>query len=385
MTNRKKYSETPRVLHLVPGFQFGGIESLLMSMYRGLDKRQLQFDFMVDTYDELPEFDEIRKAGGRVFQMGRYLDSPLKYQIKLHHILKSYSHEYIALHSHTVVRALPVLWAAKHHNIPQRILHSHTDSLDGSRSASLAPFIAKITVPLATDYWACSDKAGQLFFKGKDYKVFRNAIRTHHFFFNKSDREEVRKRLDIDPDALVVGHTGRFTYQKNHEFLVKLFAQLYQIRSDARLILVGSGPLESDTQALVTRLGLDEVVFFVGLQSNVAPYLSAMDVFLLPSRCEGFCISLLEAQANGLPCLSTDVIPDEVKITPSIKTCHIYDSNRKYVDNILKLEESGRVDSESNISLIKAAGYDSDLQQNAMLDMYNCKNIKNIKNSNLTF
>lgn len=370
MTTSAPHPNVSRVLHLVPGFQFGGIESLLMSMYRGLDKRQLQFDFMVDTYVELPEFDEIRKAGGRVFQMGRYLDSPLNYQHKLNQILKEYGHDYIALHSHTVIRALPVLWAAKRNHIRQRILHSHTDSLDGSKSASLAPFIAKITVPLATDYWACSDKAGYLFFKGKDYKVFRNAIRTQQFFFNQSDREEVRKRLDIASDALVVGHTGRFTHEKNHEFLVKVFAQLYQIRSDARLILVGSGPLESDTQALVTRLGLDEVVFFVGLQSNVAPYLSAMDVFLLPSRFEGFCISLLEAQANGLPSLASNIIPEEVKLTSAIVTCGINDDVCVYATSLLKLYEQGRADSSINIMQIQQAGYDSDLQQDNILAMY---------------
>src|SRR5690554_1700685 len=95
--------DVDRVLHLVPGFHFGGIESLLMSLYRGLDKEVLQFDFMVDTCDKLPEFDEIRAAGGRVFQMGRYLDSPIKYHRKLNKILKDYGHEYTALHSHTVI------------------------------------------------------------------------------------------------------------------------------------------------------------------------------------------------------------------------------------------------------------------------------------------
>jgi glycosyltransferase involved in cell wall biosynthesis len=370
MNKKINYSETPRVLHLVPGFQFGGIESLLMSMYRGLDKQKIQFDFMVDTLDTLPEFDEIRKAGGRVFQMGRYLDSPINYQRKLNKILREHSQDYIALHSHTVIRALPVLWAAKRYNIHQRILHSHTDNLDGSRSAPIAPFIAKITTLLATDYLACSKKAGQLFFKDKNYKVFSNAIRTQHFLFNETDREEIRKHLGVDTDALIVGHTGRFTYEKNHEFLIEVFANLHEMRSDARLILVGSGPLESDIQALATKLGLNEVVFFVGLQSDVAPYLSAMDVFFLPSYFEGFCISLLEAQANGLPSLASNVIPEEVKLTSSIVTCNSSANARVYATSLLKLYEQGRADSSINISQIQQAGYDSDLQQNNILAMY---------------
>lgn len=370
MTKTTTNQEVPRVLHLVPGFKFGGIESLLMSLYRGLDKTKLQFDFMVDTCDKLPEFEEIEQAGGRIFQMGRYLDSPIKYQLKLNRILRSHAHEYIALHSHTVIRALPVLLAAKRYKIKQRILHSHTDSLEGSRLSAVVPIIARVTGLFATDYLACSENAGCLFFENQKYTVFNNTIRTQQFMFDINDRIRVRQRLGIEESSLVIGHTGRFTYQKNHKRLVKIFAELYETRPDARLILVGSGPLEPEIRDLVFSLGLVDVVFFTGKQDNVAAYLSAMDVFLLTSRFEGFCISILEAQANGLPCVSTDVIPEEVKLTPSIVTRDVDDSNIQYVESILKLSEAGRRDSMTNISLIREAGYDSDLQQSAMLNLY---------------
>lgn len=363
--------DVPRVLHLVPGFRSGGIESLLMSMYRCLDKGMLQFDFMVDTCDDLPEFDEIRAAGGRVFQMGRYSKSPFGYQGKLNQILKKHAHEYIALHSHTVIRALPVLWAARQHNISQRILHSHTDSLQGSRFALIAPFIAKITASLATDYWACSENAGRFFFKRRAYKVFSNTIQTERFEFNLTDRDRVRGLLGINKNSLVVGHTGRFTYQKNHAWLINVFAELHRLRADARLLLVGEGPLEAEMQDLVAALSLTDVVIFAGLQANVASYLSAMDVFLLPSHFEGFCISLLEAQANGLPCLASDVIPDEVQVTPSVITCDLDAPATEYVSKLLELYEKGRADSATNIALIRQAGYDSDLQLDSLLAMYN--------------
>lgn len=357
----------PRVLHLVPGFHFGGIESLLMSLYRGLNKDVMQFDFMVDTCDELPEFTEIRNAGGRVFQMGRYLDSPVRYQRKLNEILRKYGRDYVALHSHTVIRALPVLWAARRHNIPKRILHSHTDSLQGSRLESLAPLISKATLLLATDYWACSEIAGRFFFRGKDYKVFSNTIRTGQFAFNPNDRTKIREQLGIKKNNLVIGHTGRFTHQKNHVRLIEIFAELYAIQPDAKLILVGKGPLEIDIKKLVVELAISEAVIFVGLQLDVAPYLSAMDIFLLPSHYEGFCISLLEAQANGLPCLASNIIPDEVQITPSVMTCNINDCT---LEHIMELHNKGRADSASNIELIGKAGYDSDLRQESIIAMY---------------
>ena len=362
---------TPRILHLVPGFRSGGIESLLMSLYRCLDKETLQFDFMVDTCDHLPEFDEIRAAGGRVFQMGRYLNSPIKYQIKLNSILRKYGHEYVSLHSHTITRALPVLWAARQHNISQRILHAHTDSLQDTKWATISPFIVKATALLATDYWACSEAAGRFFFNLRDYKVFNNVIQTQRFLFNLDDRFRIRELLSIGQNDFIIGHTGRFTYEKNHTLLVQIFAELHRLQPNAKLLLVGDGPLKSEIQDLVEGLGLKEVVFFAGLQSDIASYLSAMDIFLLPSHFEGFCISLLEAQANGLPCLASDVIPEEVQMTSSVITCASGAPVSKYVKILIKLYNVGRADSASNIAIIKQAGYDSELQLSTILDMYN--------------
>lgn len=360
----------PRILHFVPGFHSGGIESLLMSLYRCLDKRSLQFDFMVDTRDELQEFDEIRAAGGRVFQMGRYLDAPLSYQRMVHEILDKHGSEYLALHSHTVIRALPLLLAARRHGISKRILHSHTDSLQGSRQALVAPIIAAATAPLATDYWACSDAAGRYFFGRRPFKVFANTIRSQRFAFNPEDRGRTRERLGIDQSALVVGHTGRFTYQKNHEWLIRVFAELQRQQPDARLLLVGAGPLEAEIRDLAATLGVSEAISFVGLQADVAPFLSAMDVFLLPSHFEGFCISLLEAQANGLPCLASSVIPDEVQATPSVTLSNLDEPLANWRDSLLSLHQQGRADSAANAKLIREAGYDTETQLASLLAMY---------------
>lgn len=360
----------PRILHLVPGFHSGGIESLLMSLYRCLDKQILQFDFMVDTRDALPEFEEIRNAGGRVFQMGRYLDSPLRYQRMINGILVKHGHEYLALHCHTVIRALPVLWLARKHKIARRILHSHTDSLKGSRQALVAPVITAVTAPLATDYWACSESAGRFFFRNRSFKVFSNTIRSQQFVFNQEDRTRVRDYLGIGQTNLVIGHTGRFTYQKNHDWLIRVFAELYRERPDARLVLVGAGPLEAQSRALAASLDVTESISFVGLQAEVAPFLSAMDIFLLPSHCEGFCISLLEAQSNGLPCLASSVIPNEVQVTPSIMLCKLDEPLAIWCGSLLKLHHQGRADSVTNARLICQAGYDTETQLASLLAMY---------------
>ncbi|MBZ0333208.1 glycosyltransferase [Marinobacter sp. AL4B] len=375
MNAKKHCKKVPRVLHVVPGFRSGGIESLLMSLYSCLDKKKLQFDFMVDTYEELPEFDEIRASGGRVFQMGRYLDSLVGYHCNLNKVFKKYGNEYVALHIHAIDRAFPVIWAARKYNISQKILHAHTDSLQGDRFVLIKAFIARVTVLLATDYWACSEAAGRFFFGRRACKVSKNTIQTERFAFNPNDGASVRELLGIKQNALVIGHTGRFTYQKNHAWIIKVFSELHRFRSDARLLLVGDGPLQPEIQDLVVELGLKKVVFFVGLKKDVAPYLSAMDVFLLPSHNEGFCISLLEAQANGLRSLAYDVIPDEVQVTSSIITCAADASVSEFVKSLLHLHQLGRADSASNIALIREAGCDSKLQADSLPALYNIKQL----------
>ena len=367
-------SAPSRILHFAPGFRLGGIESLLMSLYRSLDKSKLQFDFMVDTCENLPEFDEIRAAGGRVFQMGRYVTAPISYQKKIEEIFQKYGNEYIAVHSHTVIRALPVLWGARRHGIAQRILHSHTESLEGSRWATVGPVIAKITALFATDYIACSKPAGRFVYGQRPFTVLNNTIPTQRFAFSREGRTKVRELLNIDADSLVVGHTGRFTYPKNHDWLIRVFAELCQHKPNARLLLVGEGPLKAEIYELVEQLGIKDNVVFAGLQSDIVSYLSAMDIFMLPSHYEGFSISLLEAQANGLPCLVSDVMVDEIKLTPSVITCSLNSKLSDWENLVIKLGKVDRAEGElisrENITLITQAGHDTDEQLDSLISLY---------------
>jgi len=359
-----------RILHFVPGFYMGGIESFLMGMLRSLQGEKIKFDFIVDTKESLPEFDEIRSYGGRVFQMGRYLNAPLKYNNALTQIFNNHADEYLAVHCHSVIRAFPVLWAARKYGVKKRILHSHTDSLKGSMQAYLMPFISLLTNPLASEFWACSKAAGKFFFGNRKFELVNNAINTKSFAFDPTDRNRVRGELNISPSSLVIGHTGRFTYQKNHEFMIKVFFEFHQRINDSYFLLVGAGPLESRMRSLCQELGIEDCVKFVGSHYKVYPFLSAMDVFFLPSHFEGFCISLLEAQANGLPCVVSSVIPDEVRLTPCITIVDLEKGVPTWCSVLLSTSSDGRFSSDKCMEVIRSSGFDAAEQAFNVLKKY---------------
>lgn len=119
-------------------------------------------------------------------------------------------------------------------------------------------------------------------------------------------RAEGRKRLALGTDELVVGTVGNFTAKKDQANLLAAFATLPDALA-ARLVLIGSGPLEPDLRALVGRLDLEGRVVFTGSRDDVSALLPAFDVFALSSRHEGLPIAMLEAMAAGIPVVATAV------------------------------------------------------------------------------
>ena len=145
--------------------------------------------------------------------------------------------------------------------------------------------------------------------------ILPNAIDPERFKFSEVSRKEIRKRYGIKDDDFVIGHVGRFYPQKNHDFLIDVFYEIRKQRANAKLLLLGDGPLQDKIRQKINSLGIADSVIFAGLQKDPAPFYSAMDVFCFPSLWEGLGIVLLEAQYNGLPCVVSEVIPKEVLIS----------------------------------------------------------------------
>ncbi len=169
----------------------------------------------------------------------------------------------------------------------------------------------------------------------KGVSVIRNGINMDRFRNVSVSKAEKRKELGIEEDAYVIGQVGRFTYQKNPEFTVDIFHELLKKRKDSYLLLIGRGKQEEELRKQVKELQIEDRVKILVSRDDIPELLKAMDVFVLPSRFEGFGIVLVEAQASGLPCVVSDQVPKEVYLSKNITSMSLNEEKEKWVDALL--------------------------------------------------
>lgn len=300
-----------RVLHVLNNLGYGGAETFVMNVYRHVERSKVQFDFLIRSNQNGPMLQEIESLGGQVIELPPFPGKALSNYRALDKFLKVHADEYEAMHVHAnaLIYVKP-LQLAKKYGIPCRIIHSHST---GSRFKMLHMANTKRVSHWATHRFACSSLAGEWMFPDEDYEFVPNGIDLEKFAFSETDRRGIRRQYDIE-NSFVVGHVGRFVPQKNHPFIVEVFEALHKKSPNAVLLLVGDGENLDSIKTLVKSKGLSESVVFVGAVENVEKYYSAMDCFLFPSVCEGLGIVLVEAQANGLPCLVSEAVTQEVNL-----------------------------------------------------------------------
>lgn len=303
-----------RILQVTTFMSRGGLETMIMNYYRHMDRNRIQFDFLLHREEKTDYEDEILSMGGRIYRVPRI--SPRNFSEYTRAVDAFFAdHSYPVVHSHLDAMSAPVLKAAKDHGVPVRIAHSHNTAFDRDLKYPMRLFAKRMIPRYATHLWGCSEDAIAFMF-GRDSlklpttRVLPNAIDPSVFAFSQENRQRIRREFDIG-DEYVVGNVSRFRPQKNHSFLLKAFHGLLTRVPDARLLLVGDGPDEEKIRSEAADLG--DRVIFAGVRDDVPAVLSAMDVFCFPSLFEGFGIALLEAQANGLTCITAEEkIPDSV-------------------------------------------------------------------------
>lgn len=344
-----------RILHIVTYMGRGGLETMIMNYYRNIDRNRVQFDFLVHRDFEADYDEEIKELGGKIYRLAPLNPLSKEYLSKLDSFFKEHK-EYKIVHSHIdCMSAIPLKYA-KLNGVPIRIAHSHNSSQAKNLKYPLKLFYKTKISKYASQLFACSDEAGRwMFGKSADFTVLNNAIDTEKYLFNNNTAQKIRKELKIESDSLVIGHVGRFENQKNHIFIIDIFAELFKNNSNSVLFLVGEGSLRKSIEEKVNSLGIKNNVIFAGLRTDVNELLQAMDVFLFPSLYEGLPVSIIEAQASGLPCLISDKVPIECKKTDLVYQMKLSDPPEKWVD---KIEELSKIKRENTYEEIKESGFD---------------------------
>ncbi|MFJ8412541.1 glycosyltransferase family 1 protein [Bacillus paramycoides] len=302
-----------RILHVVVNMNRGGAETLIMNLYRNLNRSKVQFDFLTckeGVFDE-----EIVELGGKVHRIPYITDVGHMGYMKALDTFFAAHQEYKIVHSHMDKMSGFVLRSARKIGIPIRIAHSHNTSSEGGVVAKMYKWYAgKFILSCATHLLACSNAAAQWLFadKATAAKIVKNGIECDRFAFSSNIRKQVREELQLHKDTFVVGHVGRFAHQKNHYFLIDIFAQLIKLKPNSMLLLVGDGSLRLEVEKKVEELNLRNNVKFLGIRSDIEKLLQVFDVFVFPSVHEGLPVTLIEAQGAGLPCMISDAITQEV-------------------------------------------------------------------------
>lgn len=353
-----------KVLQIGMTDNIGGMETYLMAQYRKLNRERVRYDFLNITGESQIVFsDEIECNGDSIYGVPSRHKSPLGHYWGVLKLLyqKRHEYKYIVLNTCSLNYVFPLFVAALI-GIPHRVIHSHNsgdeiaESLPRKCLKCLNAFLLKLS---ATDYWACSKLAGKWMFGKHPFQIIHNAIDTPKFIFNPAIRNRVRKELRIE-DKFVVGTVARFSPQKNHEFLIDIFKEIAAKREDAVLMLVGDAAGFQDRLEMIKQkvraYHLEDKVMFLGMRKDTNELYQAMDCHILPSKFEGLCITAIEAQAAGLPCICSDVFSPETSITNLFKTISLDVPPKEWSNYII----THSVAVQRNMySEIVAAGYDA--------------------------
>ncbi|HZJ77336.1 MAG TPA: glycosyltransferase family 1 protein [Clostridia bacterium] len=350
-----------RVLHVFHSMNCGGAETLIMNVYRNLDRSKIQFDFLVNYFDDMFYEKEIEKLGGKIYRM-KFLTqvTPPIYERQLYRFFKSHP-EYKTVHSHLETTTGIILKQAKKAGVPKRIAHSHNSRFTREGILAVAEniyksYCRKKIAPNATELLSCSDKASKWLYGDKSAQatIIKNGIESEKYAYDEAVRIRVRQQLGIDNNTKVLGHVGRFNDQKNHQFLIDIFEQYRKHDDNCVLILVGEGDLKQAIKQKVKSKGLESSVEFLGLRSDVNEVLQGFDIFLLPSLFEGLPLVIVEAQASGLPCLTADTISPLSDLGCGLVEFLPIDNVDTWAKKITSIHKERKVTTEQ----IKKAGYD---------------------------
>lgn len=350
-----------RILQVGMTSNYGGIEAFIMNVYRNIDRKKYQFDFinMETKNKEIAYSDEIKKLGGKIYKIPSRRENYYENRKQLKQILENnhydFVHNNILTWSYSEGISLPLKYSSS-----KVIVHSHNSYMNSKMYARRIMNFINRRFNYRKDLirLACSKEAGKWLFSNKKYNIIPNGIVTKEYRFDPKIRDKYREKFGVK-DKKVFLNVGRLSHQKNHYFLLKWFNEIYQEDKNSILFLVGDGELRDDLRKEVKALNLTANVKFLGIRKDVKNLMFMSDLLLFPSFYEGLPVVLVEAQATGLPALISNTITQEIDITPNIHRIDISQSPKKYVSLALKtIDEPTSLTRNKAYLKVKEAGYD---------------------------
>ena len=334
-----------KILYVNNTMNIGGIESFLMNILRNIDRKKYEIVFLTYNNETFDYEKEIEKLGSRILRISNPNKvSNLEHVKQLYKVIKEESPDVV--HCHTHFNSGYVMLAASLAKIKIRICHSHSTYalLEKSITKKCKWMISKTMMKLfATDFIACSHEAGVALYGKNDFKKVTNGINMKDYQYDEKIRKEYRKTLHIKQTATVIGHVGRLDYPKNHAFLIKIYKEYLKKNPNSVLVLVGDGPLSQKIEEDIKKNHLQDHIKMLGSRNDVNKLLNVFDFLVFPSIYEGLPLSLVEVQANGIPCLISDSISKEIKLTECIEFLSLKKSAKVWATKLEK-QSKKRID-----------------------------------------
>lgn len=366
-----------KVLHIVGAMNRAGTETMLMNIYRNIDREKIQFDFVSYSQEEGHYDEEIRKLGGKVIK--------LTSTTSIKELTKAIQENgpYDVVHAHTLFNSGIAMLAAKKCGIKNRISHAHT-TLDNSSSIARKIYITSMRFLInkySTKTLACSREAGKYLFGENEinkskYSYFQNLI-NYEELLHKPEKEVAKFKEEYNlNDGIVIGHVGTLKESKNHKFLLQIAKYMTEQNIDVKLLLVGEGSLRKELEDLTREYNISDRVHILGIREDINVMLHSMDVFVFPSIFEGLGLVLLEAQAAGLSCIVSEAIQPEADLGLNLFSKLNLDNGVDiWSKEIMKVASK----KESNLDKINEAfdntGYSTNKCITKLMKIYNLDNI----------
>lgn len=351
------------VLHLCGRLSVGGVQAVLMSFYKNIDRNKVQFAFAVQRNFEYEYDKEILKMGGRIHYLPDMFDDKKAYKVALNELLSEHR-EYKIVHSHFNHKNWELLRIAKKNHIPVRISHAHAANEKKRLTTKIHLNLLSLLIRFyATRLLSCSNASGEYLYNTTRFELLKNAINIDDFVYDPVTRLEFRRSLDIHDTQIAIVQVGHINENKNQLFTIEVLKQLPE---KYKLFIVGDGDAKTTLENKIQKLGLDSRVVFLGVRNDVGEILQAMDIMMFPSKHEGLGVVCVESQTAGLMTFASDCVPSEVEITHLVKRLPL----SKIDDWVRTIYEYNINERKNMANDIRNAGYDIAIESKRLQDIY---------------